>query len=66
VAINAGEKDSVIKKFLKQHDFPYIILKDADRVISKSLGVEDLPRTVVISSDKKIVFDGNRPPATLP
>ncbi|OFZ16333.1 MAG: hypothetical protein A2X86_21680 [Bdellovibrionales bacterium GWA2_49_15] len=66
VAINAGESESVLKKFLKKNPFPYLILKDPERLVSKKLGVEELPRTIVIDRSRKISFDGIRPPASLP
>ncbi|MBI2520283.1 MAG: TlpA family protein disulfide reductase [Bdellovibrio sp.] len=66
IAVNAGESDSVIKKFLKKYAFPYLIVKDPERLISKKLGVDELPRTIVIDRTGKIIFDGNRPPSSIP
>lgn len=62
LGINAGERKNIIKKFLKKYNFPYMILLDKDRALSKSLGVKDLPRTFVIDKSGKIIFDDIRPP----
>jgi thiol-disulfide isomerase/thioredoxin len=62
LAINAGERENIIKKFLAKHPFDLIILIDENRDVSTSLKTESLPRTIVISPEKKIIFDGHRPP----
>jgi thiol-disulfide isomerase/thioredoxin len=62
LAINAGERTKIVKKFLKKYPFHYTILLDKKRIISKQFGVETLPRTLVISKEGKIIFSGNRPP----
>ncbi len=62
IAINAGEKRKKIKKFLRRYKFSYLILEDKNRDVSKKLKVTDLPKTIVIDSDMKILFIGNRPP----
>jgi thiol-disulfide isomerase/thioredoxin len=65
VAINAGESSKKIKKFLKKYKFSYLILEDKNRVVSKSLGVKDLPKTYVLDSKGNILFKKNRPPKKL-
>lgn len=65
IGINAGERKSKVKRFLKKYKFNYIILMDKNRLISKSLGVESLPQTFVISKKKIITFRGHRPPKSL-
>jgi len=65
VAINAGESRKKIKRFLKKRGFSYLILEDKDRVISKKLGVTELPKTFVIEKNQNISFKGNRPPKSL-
>ena len=62
VAINAGEKPKKIKKFLRKHKFSYDILEDKDRVLSKSLGVTELPQTMVLDNKMNIIFRSHRPP----
>ena len=54
VAINAGEKKKKIKRFLRKYKFSYLILEDKDRVLSKSLNVTDLPKTIVIDNKMKV------------
>jgi thiol-disulfide isomerase/thioredoxin len=65
IAINAGERKKLIKKFLKRYDFPYKIVLDQGRKIAKKFKVENLPQTFVISKEGKILFHGNRPPKTI-
>ncbi|PIK13972.1 TlpA disulfide reductase family protein [Halobacteriovorax sp. JY17] len=62
VAVNAGEKRKKIKRFLKKHNFSYLILEDKDRVTSKSLNITDLPKTILINNKMEVLFRGNRPP----
>ena len=62
IAINAGESKKKIKKFLKKYKFSYLVLLDKERTLSKSLGVTDLPKTIVIDKTRSILFKGNRPP----
>jgi thiol-disulfide isomerase/thioredoxin len=64
-AVNAGEKKIKIKKFLKKYNFSYKILLDKGRVFSKKTGVEELPRTLVIDQNGKVIFSGSRPPKEL-
>ena len=56
VAINAGEKKNKIKKFINKFNFSYEILSDPNRSYSKDLGVESLPRTIVLDKGGKIIF----------
>lgn len=65
VAINAGEKNIKIKKFMKRYKFSYKILQDKNRDYSKSIGVEELPRTLVIDEKGTITYSGTRPPKKL-
>jgi len=65
LGLNAGEKAYKMKKFIKRHKFNYLILKDPNRKVSKSFGVTDLPKTIVIGKDRKVQFLGNRPPKKL-
>ena len=65
LAINAGERRKIVKKFIKRYKFKYKILLDEDRKVSKLFKVEELPKTIVISLEKKIIFSGERPPERL-
>lgn len=63
LAINAGEKDFKITKFLDKTKFDYLILKDDDLSYSMSIGVEKLPRTIVLNSKKEIIYSSELPPS---
>ena len=65
LAINAGEKSHLIEKFVKKYGFSFIILEDADRSFSKSIGVNSLPVTLVIDKDMNIIYRDIVPPAAL-
>ncbi len=62
VAINAGEDQKKIKKFLKKHTFTYRILLDESKSYTKSIGVLELPHTIVINSNGEVVYSNHRPP----
>ena len=62
VAINAGERTKLIKKFLKRYDFPYLILEDRNKKIADLYKIERLPQTIVINKKGKIVYRGEEPP----
>lgn len=65
IAVNAGERKKMVKKFLKRNTFSYLILMDKDRQISKSLKIDSLPRTLVIDLKGNITFTDKRPPKSL-
>lgn len=65
VAVNAGEKKGKIKKFLKKYQFSYQILLDKNRNVSKSLGVLQLPSTIVLEKGRKVLYRGSRPPTKI-
>lgn len=62
LAINAGEKDYKIAKFLKKTGFSYQILRDQGLKYSLSVGVDKLPRTIVLDSQKNIIYSSDLPP----
>lgn len=62
LAINADEKDFKISKFLKKTKFSYLILKDPGLKYSLSIGVDQLPRTFVLDSEKRILYSSDVPP----
>lgn len=65
LAINAGESEAKIAKFLKRHSFPYRILMDQDKSYSKGIGVLELPQTIVIDSKRNILYRSHTPPKEL-
>lgn len=65
LAINAGEKSKKIKKFIKKYNFSYKILIDKDKKFSKSMGVLELPRTMILDENLKILYNDKIPPKVL-
>ena len=65
IAINSGESRGVINKFIKKYKFKYIILEDTNKSVASLYNITSLPKTIVISKSKRIVFFGNRPPKKL-
>lgn len=65
IAINAGDSLKKLKRFFKKYKFSYLILQDKDRSFSKSVGVRELPRTLLVDKKGKILYSGNRPPKKL-
>lgn len=65
LAINANEKDFKIMKFIKKTNFSYTVLKDKGLDYSLSIGVEELPRTIVLDSKKRIIYSSSIPPSKL-
>lgn len=65
VAISAGDTGMQIKKFLSKHPFNFVILEDSTKNISKSLGVTDLPRTIVVSPSGEVLYSDSKPPKNL-
>jgi thiol-disulfide isomerase/thioredoxin len=65
LAINAGEKKKKIKKFMKKYKFSYQILLDKNKRYSKSMGVLELPKTMVFDSDLTILYNSKVPPKEL-
>jgi thiol-disulfide isomerase/thioredoxin len=65
IAINAGEKNHLVNRFFKKYKFSYIQLMDNDRTLSKALGVESLPVTIVIDQNLNILYRGVVPPKSL-
>lgn len=65
VAINAGDKPNQIKKLLSKYHFDFLILEDVTKAVSKKLGVNELPRTMVISPAGEIIYSSSTPPKNL-
>lgn len=62
LGINAGENEKKAKRFVEKYEYPYLVLIDKDKSVSKKYSVMGLPSTIIISKDKKIIFRGPRPP----
>lgn len=65
IAVNAGEEKAKITKLLKKYPFNYLVLEDSERKFSKSLGIEELPRTIIVNSEGVITYNGKTPPKNL-
>lgn len=65
IAVNAGDTSMQIKKLLRKHKFDFLILEDSTKEVSKSLGVNELPRTMIISPRGEILFNNSKPPKSL-
>jgi peroxiredoxin len=65
VAVNAGDTSVQIKKLLSKHPFNFLILEDSSKNISKSLGVTELPRTMIISPSGELIYSDSKPPKNL-
>jgi thiol-disulfide isomerase/thioredoxin len=65
LAINAGDSKRKIKKFLKKYGFTWKVLMDKNKTFSKGLGVVSLPKTMVIDSKGKIIYEDSVPPQSL-
>lgn len=65
IAINAGEKENLIGRFVKKNKFSYLVVKDEDRIYSKSIGIDSLPVTIVVDEEMNIVYRGIVPPEEL-
>lgn len=65
IAISAGDKPNKIKKFIDKYKFSYNILMDSDNSFSKSIGVINLPQTMVIEPGGKIIYHKDVPPEKL-
>lgn len=65
MAINAGEKANLVERFIKKYKFSYLILKDEDRLYSKSMGVDSLPVTIVVDEQMNIIYRDTVPPESL-
>jgi len=64
VGINVGDNEAKASKFVKKTKYPYLVVLDKDKAVTKKYGVMGLPVTLIISKDGKIVFRGSRPPKT--
>lgn len=65
LAINAGETDQKIKKYLSRYDAGFLVLKDEDISFSKSLGIYELPWNMIVDESGKVLYEGHTPPEKL-
>jgi thiol-disulfide isomerase/thioredoxin len=61
IAINAGEKPVLVKKFLAKYPFSYQVLLDPSKSVSTKWGIEELPRTLVFKAGK-LIYNEHIPP----
>ncbi len=62
--ISSGDTDKKIAKFIRRNGYPYQVIPDRDKTISKNWNVKSLPITIIIEKGK-IIFSGIRPPESL-
>ncbi|MBS4173322.1 thiol-disulfide oxidoreductase ResA [Bacillus sp. FJAT-49736] len=61
LAVNVGESNFIVNKFVKQYKLSFPILIDKDRDVQSVYGVDALPHSVLIGPDGKVkqVIIGN-------
>lgn len=61
LAVNVGEANFIVNKFVKQYKLSFPILMDKDRDVQSVYGVDNLPHSVLIGPDGKVkkVIIGN-------
>jgi thiol-disulfide isomerase/thioredoxin len=62
VGVNVGDTEAKAAKFVAKTKYPFLVVLDKDKAVTKKYGVLGLPVTIIISKDRKIVFRGSRPP----
>jgi peroxiredoxin len=55
LAVNVGEPEFSINRFVEKHDLDFPILKDTNKDVMNRYGVINLPATMLINPDGKIV-----------
>ena len=65
IGINAGESEKKALKFVERSAYPWKVVLDQDKEISKKFGVLGIPTTLVLNKSGKIVYMGSRPPSKL-
>lgn len=53
-AVNQGEDDRKVRKFMEEHRLEFAVLMDRDQEVAKEYGVQGIPQTVIIGRDGKI------------
>jgi thiol-disulfide isomerase/thioredoxin len=56
LAVNYGEEKKVIEGYLAKNLAPGTVLRDEDRAMASSCGVQSIPGLLVISKDGKIAY----------
>lgn len=55
LAVNVGEPEFSIKRFVEKHDLSFPILKDKNQDVMKTYGVINLPATFLIDPEGNVV-----------
>lgn len=55
LAINVGESDFLINRFVSKHNLAFPILVDMDKDVQNIYGIDPLPTTMLINPDGEIV-----------
>jgi len=64
IGMNVGDSQAKAAKFAARFKYPYLVVLDKDKAVTKKYGVLGLPVTMIISRDRKVVYRGSRPPRT--
>jgi thiol-disulfide isomerase/thioredoxin len=55
-AVDIMEKDTQVRHFLKDNNYTFPVLLDADGSVSNSYGIQAVPSTYILDRDGKIIF----------
>ncbi|MBS4194541.1 thiol-disulfide oxidoreductase ResA [Lederbergia citri] len=55
LAVNVGQPEFSIKKFVQQHDLSFPILKDSNKDVMAAYNIYNLPATILIDPEGKII-----------
>ncbi len=66
IGINVGDKATKAKKFQDRYHYPYLVLLDRDKSVTKGYGVTSVPQTLILDNQGEVVFRGSRPPKDMP
>ncbi|MCR2820277.1 thiol-disulfide oxidoreductase ResA [Lederbergia panacisoli] len=55
LAVNVGQPEFSIKKFVEKHDLSFPILKDSNKDVMGAYDIYNLPATILIDPDGKII-----------
>ncbi|MFD1707101.1 thiol-disulfide oxidoreductase ResA [Siminovitchia sediminis] len=55
LAVNVGEPEFLIDKFIKKHDLDFPVLKDENKDIMNMYGVINLPATLLVDPEGKVI-----------
>ncbi len=57
ISIDSPRKMTRAKAFVKKNKYDFITLFDSDQMISKNMGVKNIPHTFIVDKDGTVVFE---------